>query len=279
VTPPVQRYAHGDVEFVQVLDTTLRVVAGDVFPTLPADAALPGRDEVLSLPVFVYVVAGSEGWTVIDAGVGADPPTGAGAGRLHDVLAELGIRRADVDLVVFTHLHPDHIGGAVDAEGNPAFPNARHVTTSAECDFWSQPVWHEPAWEWIGQAIDRSVGRLAAEGSLDMVDADTALSGRLRLRALDGHSPGHVGVELDTSEGSVLFIGDALHHTLQWGRPDIGWRDDADPAAATATRVRLATAPDPTRLIAGAHLPAPGVGRVEEGDSCLRWTPVPPTGG
>jgi glyoxylase-like metal-dependent hydrolase (beta-lactamase superfamily II) len=269
----------GDAEIVQILDTTLDLPARDVFPDLANEGGEPlgplGEDGAIAMPVLVYAVRIDGHTTLIDTGVGDPPEAGGHPGQLLPGLAQAGISTDDIDTVVFTHLHPDHIGGGVDSSGEPTFRRARYVVTAVEWIFWAQPVWREQPREWLGASFERRLDPLDAAGALERLDGPGKLARRLRVRNLPGHTPGQIGVEADTGNGSLLFIGDALHHPAQWLRPRLRWRDDADPTRASAERERLGRElSHGDTVVASAHFPLPGVGRVATSEGLLTWKPI-----
>lgn len=260
------RFPLGDVEIIAIQDSELTPLARDFFPSLdPGDESLLAREAErggrLRFPVTVYVVRSDEGVTLVDAGVGPRPFVDAPPGVLLDVLEELGLASDRVDRVLFTHLHPDHIGGSVDAGGGPAFPNAVHTVVRGEWEFWSDPRWRAPEWSWVGDALDGSL-RPIADGSaeLALVESGTRLSRRLGLVPLQGHTPDHTGLAIEGTGSAALFIGDAMHHRLQCRHPHWTFRHDADPARAIETRSRLIrTAERDRAVLFGAHFSFPGV--------------------
>jgi glyoxylase-like metal-dependent hydrolase (beta-lactamase superfamily II) len=253
------RFTLGEVEVVAIQDSELTPLPRDFFPGIePIDEVEltreSGRDGRLRVPVMVYVIRSEDGVTLVDTGVGPHPFVEAPAAGLPAALEEQGIARDRVDRVVFTHLHPDHIGGTVDAAGGPAFPNAVHTVVRGEWEFWSDPLWRTPEWSWVGNSLGGALRPLAA-GSVELrlADPGARISRGLRLVPLPGHTPCHTGLALEGTGGEALFIGDALHHALQFRNLHWSFRHDADPARAIETRahvVHLSRA-DHVRLFGG----------------------------
>ncbi|MFI6260779.1 MBL fold metallo-hydrolase [Micromonospora sp. NPDC051006] len=200
--------------------------------------------------------AGDGPVTLVDAGIGpADAPAASWApvpGRLPAELAAAGIDPADVDTVVLTHLHSDHIGWAVTGTpGRPYFPNASYLLQRAELD----------AAESLNPGLPAGlVAPLRAAGQLRVVDGETALTPAVRLLPTPGHTPGHQSVLLDAADERLLFTGDLLVHAVQLVDPDLAYAHEEDPTTARKSRTTLlgtlTTTPTPT-LLATPHLATP----------------------
>ncbi|MEV0805971.1 MBL fold metallo-hydrolase, partial [Micromonospora sp. NPDC050200] len=166
--------------------------------------------------------------TLVDAGIGpADSPAASWApvpGRLPAELAAAGIDPADVDTVVLTHLHSDHIGWAVTGTpGRPYFPRADYLVQRAEL------AAMETINPWLPAGL---VAPLRAAGRLRVVDGDTPLAPGVRLLSTPGHTPGHQSVLVDSGDERLLLTGDLLVHAVQMVDPDLAYAHEEDPATA-----------------------------------------------
>jgi glyoxylase-like metal-dependent hydrolase (beta-lactamase superfamily II) len=264
MTSSFRRWRIGSVDLVQVLDSTVTMAPREMFPDL-SEAEIPelepNADGDVELPVMVYAFTVDGQTTIVDCGVGASrPEMGEEPGVLLAGLADAGIGSEDVDRVMYTHLHPDHIGGGVDLDGSTVFPNADYVTVREEWDFWMLDVWRTPKWAGLGECFARRLDPLPATGQLQLVDVDARLSSHVTLEPLTGHTPGQVGIRVETgTTAPLLFTGDALHHLHQWRNPDLRFRDDADAPAAIRCRRHLRDgAVESGAFICAAHFPRPG---------------------
>ncbi|MDX2158795.1 MAG: MBL fold metallo-hydrolase [Hyphomicrobiaceae bacterium] len=210
---------------------------------------------------------------LIDTGAGPDfMPT---LGRLPDTLDALGIKAEDVTHVVFTHAHADHLWGVVDPFGDGSrWPNARHVMTATERDFWLAPNVEDrvPAFQkGMATGIQR---RLKALGDIIVgVTSNTQVAPGLALLPAPGHTPGHAAVVVRSGTEEVIVGGDALTHAVvSFAAPDWRWGSDIDWQTAAATRSRMLDrlTTSKARLV-GYHLPWPGVGRVERDGTAFKF--------
>jgi glyoxylase-like metal-dependent hydrolase (beta-lactamase superfamily II) len=196
------------------------------------------------------LIRAPDGAVLVDTGIGRYA-TADGAGLLQESLAREGVEPGDIDCVVLTHAHPDHLGGLID-EGNPVFTRARHVLLAAECEFWAEAADRVP--EPIAVGFKEALVPLRSLGRLDLLDGDAEVVPGVRLLRAPGHTPGHVVVELgDPVE--ALFLADAVLHEVGFNHPEWTSAIDVDPPLAVATRRRLLErAADQALLVAGYHL-------------------------
>jgi glyoxylase-like metal-dependent hydrolase (beta-lactamase superfamily II) len=240
---------------------TLRGVADEDPFVLPRDLIFPASDPALLaraapldplavdlatdsiiLRVQVFVIEGHGRTILVDGGVGNDkerPVRPSWHRRRTDFLTRLGVAPGDVDALLFTHLHADHVGWAtrlIEGRWVPTFPRARHLVSTTEYAHWAALDAISP----VGHGCFRdSVVPVAEAGLLDQVPDDHAPFPFLRFRPLPGHTPGQVGIAIRGALRSVLIAADAIHHPLQVLEPGIASRFCSDRAQAVATRRAL----------------------------------------
>jgi glyoxylase-like metal-dependent hydrolase (beta-lactamase superfamily II) len=227
-------------------------------PDGAALADLTGADLVggqLRLPVRAFLVKGPEGCLLIDTGAAeAWHPV---LGRLGEAMAEVGVGATEVTVVALTHTHVDHLSGLVDADGGLAFPNAARVFVATEelAAFRAEPR--------MIPVLPRLMALEQGDGPLRGVTAVNA----------PGHSPGHMAFLV---EGRMLIWGDIVHHAaIQFARPEVAWSFDDDQDQARATRVALLEqAVEAGWIVAGAHLPDPGVGMITRAAAGYAFHPL-----
>jgi glyoxylase-like metal-dependent hydrolase (beta-lactamase superfamily II) len=186
---------------------------------------------------------------LIDAGIGgADAPAKSWApvpGNLPAELTAAGIAPGDVDTVIITHLHTDHIGWAVDG-GTPYFGNATYLIPRADID----------AVRDLNPALEEQLlAPLRRTGQLSIVDGDRDVAPAVRIVATPGHTPGHQSVLLTHAADPVLFTGDLLVHAVQLIDPALAYAHEVDPDEARRSRLNQLAAH--TGLLATPHLGEP----------------------
>ncbi len=268
------RYKVGDFEITALLDGYLDVTPEVVIGYEAAEgerlrgAALIEGD-ALRIPVNAFLVNTGERLILVDAGSsGALGPT---AGRLPSALEAAGVSPDQIDALLITHMHPDHLFGAIDGEGKPAFNNAELILPEVDNAFWYDDAAMNAAPEQFKSFFLGA--RRAAEaykGRQTLFAGDKEILPGVQAMALPGHTPGHTGYTFDSNGETLVIAGDILHMAVyQFDKPDWGIGFDIDPQAAGATRKKFFDQASSDKLFfAGAHIPFPGMGRVvKEGDS------------
>lgn len=188
-------------------------------------------------------------------------------------LAPAGFKPEDVDVVVLSHGHPDHVGGVIEG-GKPLFPNARYCIGQIEYDFWAPEGKHTGDLEGMA-AVFRANTKPVAERFTFLKPGDDVVPG---IRAVEayGHTPGHLNFLIESDGRAIYFWGDCAHHQVaSLARPDWHCVFDIDRELAAATRKRVYDRLATDRLpVIGYHMPFPSVGYVErQGPGAYRWLP------
>lgn len=250
------------------------------YPAVPAaswsasPAPTAGRTGKLNFGCFL--VRDRRSNVLIDTGWGpsAGPPGGLDAPpRLLDELAAVGVGVDDIDTVVFTHLHPDHIGWNLDYGAGPPTPrfgNARYVMPRLDWEHYSSR-------DDIHPSIPRQALTLRDFDVLDLFSGTPAIRDWLHGVPTPGHTPGHTSFRLDSGDESCFVLGDLVHHPA--ALQETGWpqRFDWDPEQARRSReLMLDRLEADETLVAAGHLPYPNVGYIVRADGVRSFRPLVP---
>ncbi len=276
------RFKLGAFELTTILDSNAFV--DGPWPLIGTNASQDEVDRLMRdnlLPTHKYqpgftplVVNTGKDLILFDTGNGANGyvsrPQG---GWLAAQLGPAGFKPEQIDLVVISHGHPDHIGGLME-EGKPFFPNARYVISDVEYGFWSAKDKHSGDMEKFASLFRANVVTLADKISFLKPGADVAPG----IRAVEayGHTPGHLAFHIESDGSQLLFWGDCAHHQVaSLARPDWQCVFDVDQEKGSATRKRIFDMTATDRIaVSGYHIPFPSIGYVERLDATgYRWVP------
>jgi glyoxylase-like metal-dependent hydrolase (beta-lactamase superfamily II) len=196
-------------------------------------------------------------------------------GDFLEQLAALGASPDEIDYVLCTHLHADHVGWntrLIDGRWVPTFPRARYIMSAKEYDHWNAE--HAAADEEALKisAFADSVLPIVAAGRAVLIDGEYGIGDAIRLEPLPGHSPGHQIIHVTGNTAAGLMTGDTVHHAVQLLYPhwDAGYCND--PARATAQRRHvLERYADTPTVIFAAHFPPPTAGRIKRAGDAFRF--------
>ena len=277
----VQHFNVGDIT-VSALSDGYLVFDPSLFPSVGKEemeaalkqAFMDGKGQFRGA-VNAYVARFSDRTVLIDSGAGT--VFGPTLGMLGSQLTAAGIAPADIDVLAVTHLHPDHIGGVVGADGRPVFPNATMLLHEAEISFWRDdairgqaPDEFKPFFDLARKVLD------AYQSKTNPFAKDGEVLPGVQAMHLPGHTPGHTGFNLVSGNQNLLVWGDIVHApALQFGHPEWSIAFDVDPDMARATRAKIFDQASADRLrVAGMHLLFPGVGHVVKEASAYDFVPA-----
>jgi glyoxylase-like metal-dependent hydrolase (beta-lactamase superfamily II) len=202
-------------------------------------------------------------------------------GLLPRSLTHAGVSRVEVDTVIITHAHPDHVGGTLNEDGQLTFPNARYYIARDEHDFWHNDVnlKHESAMMRELTGIARlNLGALGDR--LDILEGDVEIVPGIEAISTPGHTPGHLALSIRSNGEQLLHVSDAVLHPLHLEHPDWVPVFDISPLhAAQSKHMIFNKAADEHALVFAHHFPPfPNLGHVQKQSAGWLWQPVAVTG-
>jgi len=184
-----------------------------------------------------------------------------------------GLRVEDIDFVLCTHLHADHVGWNTRLENGrwvPTFPQARYIFSRGEFEYWSGRNASQPV-----ASFGDSVLPVIEAGRAELVADEFGIGDHLRLLPTPGHTPNHVAVLLGRDRDEAVMTGDLIHSPLQARYPELSMMGDVDPMQAAVTRrAFLERFCDRETLCCTAHFPSPSVGNIRRWGDGFRCDPV-----
>jgi glyoxylase-like metal-dependent hydrolase (beta-lactamase superfamily II) len=253
-------FAVGEFDCLAVTDGSALYNVRSFFCNAPDDelarALVPYADRVegekLRTPLNPLLIQADALTILIDTGLGPGAPMTAGKLLAH--LAAEDITPSDIDLVILSHAHPDHIGGVIDRDGQPVFDQARYVLPEAEYAFWHSDEARARAGKMavqIGELLDPIRTRL------ELVPAAGAILPGVRTIPAPGHTPGQVAVIVESAGKQLIYTADTFAHPLHFDHPTWNIIADLDRAQAVRSRHDLLGCAGAVFYIY--HLPLPGL--------------------
>ena len=279
----------GDLSIHRIVEQeTTFLPALDLFPALSPDVLAQNKEwlrqagaiddnDTLILCFQSYVVRTPHHTILIDSCIGNDKPRPLRPKwnmKTDDTymraLNAAGFSAGDIDFVMCTHLHVDHVGWNTKLEGGrwvPTFPKARYVFGKTEYDYWTEQHAKTPV-----PPFGDSVLPVVEAKRAEIVRDDFAVGDHLRILPAPGHTPGHIAFAFGRAKDDAVFVGDMMHSPLQLQYPDLSPRFDVDPVqAATTRKTFLERYCGTDTLCCTAHFPSPSAGKIRRkgnGFSC-----------
>jgi glyoxylase-like metal-dependent hydrolase (beta-lactamase superfamily II) len=282
------RFTVGDFECMAVSDGSHTYAPPDFPPpevllfsnASPESLALTRRQYNLPAPwvewvspYICLVVKTGKNLVLVDTGAGALAPT---TGQLLRNLRAENITPADIDIVINTHGHPDHLGGNIDADGKPAFPNARYVISRDEWDFWTSGQAEQKLNE-HSKEILLSFARnnlLPIKNQLDLVDPETEIVTGISAISAPGHTPGLMALAILSKNERLLCISDVVLHPIHMEMLEWFSVFDVVPDLVAGSRRKLLDMASANKSpVLAFHFPFPGLGRAVRKGKSWRWQP------
>jgi glyoxylase-like metal-dependent hydrolase (beta-lactamase superfamily II) len=285
--PAIYRFKLGEFEIANILDS--KVVRDGLHPSFGGERPVAEMEELAAAnridpkryehPFIPTLVNTGKQLILFDTGNGAlrreheQLRNRSVDGHLVERLGQAGYQPGDVDVVVITHGHPDHIGGLTEG-GKPVFTNARYVFAATEFDFWKRGENVREARKFNRELFMQIAVPLADRASF--IKPGDEIAPGIRSVDVSGHSPGMTAYHVESQGKRLLIWADTCgHYVVSFRRPEWLLDVDDDKEKAVATRKRMLDMAATDRpFVAGFHMPFPGLGLVEKSASGYRWVPV-----
>lgn len=282
VPPPgIYRFKVGQLDVTALSDGTHPFPVDTVMQgTSPAEIGEALDREFLSRPpagsINAFLIHTGRKLILVDAGAGA--LYGDCCGQVERHIRAAGYAPEQVDLVLLTHLHKDHVGGIIH-NGRAVFPNAVVRASKADIDYWNSEADKARAPSFLSTFFDAAVTSLApykASGHLRAIEGAGSIDEGVSVVESPGHTPGHLSYAFSSEGQTLLVVGDLVHvGALQLPHPDVTVTYDSSAVAARESRIGLFSSAAKSRtLIAAAHLSFPGVGHIRKVGAAFEWVPL-----
>lgn len=278
--PAYFRTMLGDFEVTALSDGTVDLPVDKLLQQAPSTTSKELSSAYLKIPLETsvngYLINTGKRLVLIDTGAGG--LFGPTLGKLAANLKAAGYKPDDVDDILITHMHPDHVGGLA-ANAERVFPNATVHADKRDADFWlSQQNLDKAPAESKGffQGAMGSLKPYQSAQKFNGFDGKTEIVAGITALPTYGHTPGHTSYLVESQGQKLMVIGDLIHvAAVQFDHPTVTIGFDADSKAAYAERKKVfdAAAKDGT-LIAAAHLAFPGMGHLRVTGNSYQWIPV-----
>lgn len=280
------QYQAGNVQITALLDGT-NFMSPTLFKDIPQKQVheilkkyYADQEKGVQTSVNAFLVNTGKSLVLVDSG--AASCFGAHLGSVLTNLKASGYKPEQVDSILLTHLHPDHVCG-ISKDGKANYPNATVYVSQDEANYWLDPKQAEKIPQakragYLGtvEKIKAALVPYQTKQQFKTFKIGDDIQG-FKVINTTGHTPGHFSYELKTNAETVVFIGDIVHsHTVQFDRPETAIEYDIDPKQAVQTRLKqFANFAKNGQIIAAPHLPFPGIGHIYSADGkSYQWIPV-----
>jgi glyoxylase-like metal-dependent hydrolase (beta-lactamase superfamily II) len=268
----------GNVEITSLSDGMLEFDLCNFFPAIPEQNWQPYDKHLTPEHKVRFNLASflvrSEGRNIlVDTGLGPKPANAPETpwGELMNDFKAHSISPEDIDMVVMTHLHRDHVGWNLQSQNGkyaPTFPKARYWMSQKDWEVCHQPEIQRDRFP----NAPASVWPLADLGLIEFMEGEYALTSELTAIPTPGHTPGHMSIMISSQGERALILGDAAHNPAQAQETDWVSRADMDPEQTRVTRRSIMERLEREgMLVAAGHFPAPGFGKILSMEGRRYW--------
>jgi glyoxylase-like metal-dependent hydrolase (beta-lactamase superfamily II) len=277
----IERVSVGSVEIMSVLDGEMRGPPSFFFSGIPPEMYRPALGDDLESDAYgdsmrakfgSFLVRSGGKTVLVDTGAGPRNPAMPG-GKLIDNLAAMGVRPEDIDVVVNTHLHVDHVGwncSERDGAFVPTFPRAEYWISRVEWDYWTSPAIVAEE----GPHLREGVLPLRDLPQLKLIDGEASITPELQVISTPGHTPGHVSVGVSSGGEQAIILGDVAHHPLNLVRIWLASVDELPRISRRTKRALVERLIKEQTLVCGGHFAPGSFGRFVMNDGQRTWHPL-----
>lgn len=280
------QYQADDVQITALLDGT-NFMSPNLFKDISQQQVqqilkkyYANQEKGVQTSINAFLVNTGKSLVLVDSG--AASCFGSHLGSVLTNLKASGYQPEQVDTILLTHLHPDHVCG-ISKDGVANFPNATVYVSNDEANYWLDPKQaaklpkdKQANYQGTVEKIKQAIAPYQTKQRFKTYKLGDEIQG-FKVINTAGHTPGHFSYELKTKGESVVFIGDIVHsQTVQFDKPETAIEYDIDPKKAVQTRLKqFANFAKNGQTIAAPHLPFPGIGHIYSADGkSYQWIPV-----
>jgi len=274
----------GDFECLVISDGDFAIPHDEIFTNVPVSRVeqLLGKHGLkpggIAIQATCSLVKTGQKLVLLDTGFGADFEPNVG--KLVENLQAEGIKPTDIDMVILSHAHLDHLGGNTDASGKPLFPNARYIVSKEDWEFWTRESnlasLREDSFK-QAQIMAVRKNLLPIQDRFDIVDYETEILPGIKAIAAPGHTPGHMILAISSGTEQLLCTFDVAHYPFQLEQPDWYFVGDIIPERAALTRRQVLNRASTDKvLVMACHFSFPGLGHIIKDGEVWAWQPIEP---
>lgn len=239
-------------------------------PVPPPPSGNPQERTREIMDVTCLVIKNGQSTILVDTGCGN--VFQATAGKLLENLRHLGISPADIDTIIYTHGHLDHVGGTLYSQSKLTFPKARQIVLRREWDFWASSTETTRNFGMYKWAVENL---LPLRDQFDLAEDNAEVRPGIRLVPAVGHTLGSAMIEISSGKDKLVCVGDLIHSQVEFARPEHYAFLDAAPEEAIKLRTEgLSKIAESGALVFACHFPFPGIGRIVRNGNVLSWQPI-----
>ena len=263
---PENKVVIGDIEITSLSDGLLAFDLCNFFPDISEENWEPYHDLLtptnqVQFNLACFLIRAPNSTVLVDTGLGPKPTPDTPWGELLKSMDTHGVKPSEIDVVVMTHAHRDHVGWNLTSSNGtftPTFPNAKYWLSKIDWEI----CHNSEVTERFPNAPD-CVWPLEDLGILELMDGEQSITDHISTIPSPGHTPGHTSLRISSKGEQAIVLGDVLHNPVQAHETEWVSRADMDPAQTRLTRHSLMEQLERDgTLVAAVHMPAPGFGNI-----------------